>query len=106
MTIEPGEKEEARRKKAKKPKKRILPTIGLREDERTWHIEKQGDKYMITGKKIEQFAGRTRFGDFHAEQRLRDIMHKMGIASELNRRGIQPDQVVVIGDPPIGQLEW
>ena len=100
------EVEKARKRKAKKPLKKHLPVIGLREDERTWHIKKQDDKFIVTGKKVERFAGRTKFGDFYAEQRLRDIMHKMGITAELNRRGIQADQIVIIGDPPIGQLEW
>ena len=100
------EVEKARKRKAKKPLKKHLPVIGLREDERTWHIKKQDDKFIVTGKKVERFAGRTKFGDFYAEQRLRDIMHKMGITAELNRRGIQVGQIVIIGDPPIGQLEW
>src|SRR3990167_90698 len=100
------EVEKASKRKAKKPLKKHLPVIGLREDERTWHIKKQDDKFIVTGKKVERFAGRTKFGDFYAEQRLRDIMHKMGITAELNRRGIQADQIVIIGDPPIGQLEW
>ena len=101
-----AEVEKDHRHKATQKLKQRLPVIGLREDDRAWHIKKSGDRFVISGKKIEQFAGRTRFGDFHAQQRLRDIMHKMGITAELNRRGIQPDQTVVIGDPPIGQLEW
>ena len=46
------EVEKARKRKAKKPLKKHLPVIGLREDERTWHIKKQDDKFIVTGKKV------------------------------------------------------
>jgi GTP-binding protein len=98
--------DKAKRKPAAKAVKDALPIIGLREDDQTWQIEKSGLKFTVKGKKIERFASRTRFGDIHGEQRLRDIMGKMGIVRELERLGAEPGQKIVIGDPPIGELEY
>ncbi|MCA9325078.1 Obg family GTPase CgtA, partial [Candidatus Saccharibacteria bacterium] len=47
--------------------------------------------------KIEKFAQRTDFDNEEALQRLKDIMRKMGILHELQRQGIQADQVIKIG---------
>ena len=33
-------------------------------------------------------------------------MGKMGITAELNRRGIEPGQSVVVGKPAIGKIEY
>jgi len=85
-------------------KKTILPVIGLRGDEDDWHLEAVEKGYVVTGRKIEKFARRTDFSNFHGEQRLRDIMRKMGITRELNRRGAESGQTVAIGKPPIGKI--
>ena len=98
--------EKARKKPAGKSAKSKLPVIGLREDESVWQVSKDGDRFVVTGKKIERFASRTMFGDYHGEQRLRDIMGKMGITRELHRQGIESGQKVIIGHPPIGALEY
>ncbi len=97
------EKKKVSRRSAAHPK---LPVIGLRSDDEVWHIKKQAAKFVVTGPKIERFAARTNFGDHHGEQRLRDIMQKMGISRELERQGIEPEQVVTIGEPPLGELEY
>jgi len=80
------------RKKMAKKVEDTLPVISLKEDESAWKIEKQGDVFVITGKKIERFAMRTRFEDYHSQQRLRDIMAKMGIMRELAKQGVTPGQ--------------
>jgi GTP-binding protein len=85
---------------------RRIPVIGLRISEDSWAIKKDGDKFVVTGRKIERFARRTNFGEFYSEQRLRDIMRKMGIASELNKQGIKPGQKVRFGSPKIGQIDY
>ncbi|HXY18308.1 MAG TPA: GTPase ObgE [Candidatus Nitrosopolaris sp.] len=89
-----------------KAEKAPLPVIGLKEDDDAWQIRQEKDTFIITGRKIERFAARTRFGDYHAEQRLRDIMYKMGIIRELERRGIEPGQTISIGQPEIGSLNY
>ncbi|MBI2588860.1 GTPase ObgE [Candidatus Saccharibacteria bacterium] len=82
-----------------------IPVIGLREDEGSWRVEKTGDGFIIKGRKIERFAQRTNFDNF-GQQRLRDIMRKMGIMSELERQGIEADQKIQIGHPEIGSLKY
>ncbi len=101
-------------KTAKKPAKASLrkknfselPVIRLKEDENSWDVKKDGKNFVVTGKKIERFATRTRFGDYHSEQRLRDIIRKMGIAEELERQGIESGQQITIGSSEIGRLEY
>ncbi len=83
-----------------------LPVIGLRSDDDVWKIAKVGKHFVVTGKKIERFARRTKFEDYHSEQRLRDIMRKMGIMQELARQGAEPDQKIVIGSPEIGRIDY
>lgn len=95
-----------RKKLEKQAKNDSLPVIGLRDDESAWKAEKTARGFVITGKGIERFASRTRFGDGPSEERLRDILHKRGIIRELERQGIEPGQTIQIGQPPIGKLEY
>ncbi|HLG91207.1 MAG TPA: Obg family GTPase CgtA, partial [Candidatus Saccharimonadales bacterium] len=90
---------------AKKKAKKELPVIGLKEED-TWQVKKIEKGFMVTGRKIERFARRTHFGDYHGEQRLFDILRKEGIIKELERRGIEPGQKILIGQPTIGELEY
>lgn len=71
-----------------------------------WQVEKTDNGFIVTGKKIERFASRTEFTSFHGQQRLRDIMKKMGIMHELRRQKINPDDKIIIGKPAIGTLEY
>lgn len=74
------------------------PTFTLETDELPWNVEKTGKNSLkVTGRKIEKFARRTDFENFHSRQRLRDIMKKMGIIHELNRKGAKPDTEIVFG---------
>ncbi len=83
-----------------------IPVIGFVPTEDDWHIEKTDDGFIVSGKKIERFAKRTHFGDYHGEKRLRDIMYKMGILQELEKRGIEPGQKIHFGHPSIGKFEY
>ncbi len=95
-----------RQTESAKLKESSLPVIGLKDDDSAWQIEKQKKTWLVTGRKIERFAARTHFGDYHSEQRLRDIMRKMGIIRELERQEIEPGQTITIGQPEIGQLKY
>ena len=53
--------------------------------------------FTITGKKIERFAERTDFSSAPGEQRLRDIMRKMGIMRELTRQRIKAGEKIQVG---------
>ena len=75
-----------------------LPVITLDEDKDAWTVTKEEDRYIVRGEKIEGFARRTHFNSEEGVQRLRDIMRKMGITHELQRRGIAAGDAVVIGN--------
>ena len=80
-------------KTAKNTQKRAVFTLGS--DELAWNVEKTGENnFTISGKKIEKFARRTDFENYHARQRLRDIMKKMGIVHELIRSGAEPSSTL------------
>lgn len=62
-----------------------------------WQVKKAGDRYVVTGVKIERFAARTDFRNVHGVIRLRDIMRKEGITHELVRAGARPSSIIQIG---------
>lgn len=94
------------RKQKKHDTKQELPVIRLTESADDWHIEKIESGFIVTGKNIERFASRTRFGDEPSEDRFRDILRRRGILRELLRRGIEPDQIISIGNPEIGKIKY
>ncbi|GAC1388274.1 MAG: GTPase ObgE [Candidatus Saccharimonadales bacterium] len=71
----------------------------------SWYVKKVEDGYEVTGPKIERFAARTDFEDYHGVQRLRDIMNKMGIMHGLRRHGIEAGEKVTIGKN-IGSFDY
>lgn len=90
---------------AKKAEADELPVLKL-SDEAAWSVQRDSKGFVVTGKKIERFAHRTDFSSFHGQQRLRDIMKKMGIMHELKRQGIEPEDKITVGKPPIGSFEY
>lgn len=66
----------------------------------SWTVEYLAEEsvYEVRGTKIERFAVRTNFDQFESVNRLRDIMHKLGISHELTRMGAAPDSVIRIAD--------
>lgn len=75
-------------------------------DDLAWIVDKIGDNhYLVTGRKIERFASKTRFDNDFSMQRLRDIFKKMGIARELRRQGAKPDDKIQIGKNNVGTFE-
>jgi GTP-binding protein len=86
--------------------KEELPVIGLRESDDDWIVEKNDDHFVVTGRKIERFAARTKFGDQYSEERLMDILRKMGIIRELERQGIKADQIIQVGKQTDNTLDY
>lgn len=84
----------------------LIPTLRLPETLNSWNVGKIDNHFVVTGRKIERFAERTDFDSNHGVERLRDIMGKMGIMHQLRRMDVEPDQKVVIGDPPIGSIKY
>lgn len=95
--------EKTRQSVRKQPTKKLLPVLRLTEDS-SWTLRQENDAFVVRCPKIERFARRTDFSSEPARQRLRDIMRKMGIMKELERRGIEPGQKIIIGTS--GSLEY
>jgi len=85
--------------------KKVLPVIKLTEDI-TWHVTPCEEGFVVTGQKIERFAARTDFGNQAGVERLRDIMGKMGIMRELERKGAKPGQKIIIGQKSGQEIEY
>ena len=98
-------KERARQEKlAERKKSAQLPVIKLDQDALSWKVTRVSGGFLVTGHKIEKFAARTDFSNPQSEQRLHDIMKKMGIAHELLRQGIVPGNRIYISN--YGSLEF
>ncbi|MFO0920091.1 MAG: GTPase ObgE [Candidatus Saccharimonadales bacterium] len=87
-----------------KAEKSSVPVLTLKNQDQKWTVKKTKGGYSVTGHKIEKFAARTDFENSHGQARLRDIMRKMGILHELERKGIKPNEVISIGK--FGQIEY
>ena len=76
----------------------LIPTISLNPNQLkdTWQVEQEGEKFVVTGEKIERFARRTDLDNYASVNRLRDIMKKMGIRGELTSLGAKPDSIISI----------
>ena len=83
-----------------------IPIIRLTPRGDKWSVEKSGKQYIVIGPKIERFAKRTDFDNDDGVTRLRDIMHKMGITHELERKGIKPENKIRIGRDNIGSIKY
>ncbi len=81
-----------------------IPVLRLDKDDDTWQVSKKRKNFIVTGKKIETFAVRTDFDNEAGVQRLRDIMGKMGITHELERQGIEANDLIKIGSN--GELRY
>lgn len=84
-----------------------IPTIELDQKllKDTWTIEKQDDKFIVTGEKIEKFARRTDLNNYASVNRLRDILKKMGIRAELTTLGAEPNSIISIADKEFTLVE-
>lgn len=75
-----------------------MPTISLTntQKEASWQVDKVGEHFEVSGQKIEKFARRTDVNNPHSLNRLRDIMRKMGISHDLERKGAVGDSQISI----------
>jgi GTPase len=62
-----------------------------------YNIVKQGDIYVVQGTKVERLAAMTNFDQQEGVRRFQNILKKMGIEKELERRGAVPGDTVRIG---------
>lgn len=93
-----------------------IETISLSKDKiaESWSVDRIEEEdedgvkkiyFKVSGEKIEKFARRTDFGNYEAENRLRDIMRKIGISHELRRRGADGTSIIRIGDSEFTFIE-
>ncbi len=88
------------------PEEESLPIIRLQPSVDSWQVQKTDNGFMVTGEKIERFGRRTDFANSESVQRLRDIMRRTGILHELVRKGVEPGQMIIIGNDHVGELEF
>jgi len=74
-----------------------VPILTLEKTDDAWTATKTEEGFVIEGVKIERFARRTDFSSRAGLERFRDIMRKMGIMHELERKKIKPGDTVKIG---------
>lgn len=80
-----------------------LPIINETSMPDLWKVEKIETGFRVIGTKIERFALRSNFENDDSLQRMRAIMGKMGIAKELERQGVEPGDIIYIGEK---ELNW
>ena len=97
LLYELKKKVDALKAKQLKKESEALPVITLQKDASAWEIISTDNGYEVHGQKIERFAERTDFDSLEAIQRLKDIMRRMGIMRELERRGVQAGTRIRIG---------
>ncbi len=84
-----------------------IPVITIQDDAHTrWSVEEEKRGVVIRGSKIERFASRTDFESEDAVRRMRDIMRKMGIMKELEKRDLDPDTKLYFGDNREDYIEY
>ncbi len=91
-------KAERERILAEEPVDDGVPVYRIDPNQLPWRIIQQKNGFVVRGRKIEKFAARTDYDNEEGVRRLRDIMKKMGIMRELERRGIEKDQKIEIGN--------
>lgn len=83
-----------------------LPVITMRENEDMWQVEVKKRYVVITGRKIERFARRTDFASEDGVRRLRDIMRKMGIAKNLEKKALAMNTKIYFGEDREDYMEY
>jgi GTP-binding protein len=83
--------------------KKEMPVYRPGSKEKVFAIERTGEGWVVTGGAIERAAAMTYWENFDSVRRFQRIMESMGIADELNARGVAEGDTVIISDHV---LEW
>ena len=75
-----------------------LPVYKPVEDPREFHIEEQGDVFILTGAAIERAAEMTYWEYDDSVRRFQKLMERLGVDDALRKAGIQEGQIVRIKD--------
>jgi GTP-binding protein len=96
----------AREERAIQEAEAAVPVIDATVMPDLWHVVVEDEGiYRVTGARMEGFARRTNFDQDEAVIRLRDILHKNGVARELRRKGATEGDIVRIGDVELAWLD-
>jgi len=83
--------------------KKEMPVYRPESKERVFEIERTSDGWIVSGGAIERAVAMTFWEHFESVRRFQRIMESMGIAAELQARGVTEGDTVIIGDH---ELEW
>ena len=61
-----------------------------------WKVTREESIWVVTGERVEGFARRSNFEDSAGQDRLRDILRKLGIIKKLEREGLEPGDTIAI----------
>ncbi len=75
----------------------------LPEDDLEFEVERDGDEYYVTGKRIERAAAMTYWDNQEAILRFQKVLAATGVTAALVEAGVQVGDTVYIGDY---ELEW
>ena len=68
------------------------------DEEEGWSVRREGNYFVVEGKEIETLMRRINFSDYESLSYFHLMLKKMGIDSELRRRGIKEGNIVKIFD--------
>ena len=72
-------------------------------EEDRFTISREGDTFIVRGKRVERVAIMTDWGNEEAMARFQRVMAAMGVTMALREAGVRPGDTVRIGD---AELEW
>ena len=75
-----------------------MPVYKPADDPREFHIEEQGDVFILTGAAIERAAEMTYWEYDDSVRRFQKLMERLGVDDALRKAGIQEGQIVRIKD--------
>ncbi len=70
-----------------------------------YKIETLAEKFVVHGKRIEQFTKMTNFESLGAKERFKDVVERTGLKKALQRAGADTDSKVFVGDIDVTD-EW
>ncbi|HEX7587572.1 MAG TPA: GTPase ObgE [Anaerolineae bacterium] len=80
-----------------------LPVIRPEEDENAFEVSREGEAYRVRGRKVERVVVMTNFDQEEGILRLHRVFQAMGVATALEKAGIEEGDKVRIGEV---ELEW
>lgn len=81
--------QKSKKTKVFQPHKRLI--------EQGFYVEKEGKKFIVGGKRLEQIAIMTDTTNSSAMARLRDVLKKKGVLRELRKQGVEDGDKIEIG---------